>query len=345
MHEVLPELQSWLSDGKRVALATVVKVWGSAPRQAGSKLATSSAGDIAGSVSNGCVEGAVIEEARGVMESGVPRLLHFGVTNEEAWAVGLTCGGEIEVLVEPVRPGDAWQALESRIQAEEPVASVRYLGGGEHTQMTVAPDGTAVGTLGSPSLDVAATKASVEQLAELSSARISIAEGDGHTDVFVDVIAPPPRLILVGAGHVAIPLVALGNDLGYHTTVIDPRTAFATPERFAHADELLTEWPQEALARVPITRSTCAVVLSHDLKLDVPALEVLLRSPARYVGALGSKRTHAKRVAALEEAGLTDDEIARVHAPVGLDLGGRRPEEIALSILAQIVAVSYGRAG
>jgi len=344
MQEVLTDLRRWLEDGKRAALGTVVKVWGSAPRQSGSKLVVSSAGDISGSVSNGCVEGAVIEEAREVMQSGTPRLLHFGVTNEEAWAVGLTCGGEIEVLVEPVVDDEAWQQLVRSIEAEEPVVTARFLGKSDGVrQLVVRPDGSTAGSLGSEHMDAAATSRGQELLADMTSVRTVVEAGGESADLFFDVTAPQPRLVLIGAGHVAIPLVAMANAMGFHTIVVDPRTAFAAPERFRHADELIPEWPQEALARVPITRNTCVAVLSHDLKLDVPALEIVLRSPARYVGALGSKRTHAKRIAALEEKGLSDGEIARIHAPIGLDLGGRKPEEIALSILAQIVADGHGK--
>ncbi len=346
MREVLHYVERWRRDGKGVALATVVKVWGSAPRQPGAKMAVSSAGDVAGSVSGGCVEGAVVEAAQAVLAGGAPKLLSFGVSDEKAWSVGLSCGGEIEVFVEPVR-AEVFAELSRRLAAEEPALAATVVAGGEvGARLLLTADGGTLGTLGSPDLDREAERIGRGHLAGLTSARESVAAGgpDSKTgaDVFFDAMAPRPRLIAVGAGHVTIPLVAMAAAAGYETVVVDPRRAFATPERFAHADRLLAEWPDRALPAVGLHRATAVAVLSHDLKIDLPALRLALASPAGYIGALGSKKTHAKRIEALRADGFGDDQIARIHAPIGLPLGGRRPEEIALAILAEIVAAEHG---
>jgi xanthine dehydrogenase accessory factor len=350
MREVLHDVERWRRDGKGVALATVVKVWGSAPRQPGAKMAVSSAGEVAGSVSGGCVEGAVVEAAQGVLASGTPSLLSFGVSDEKAWSVGLSCGGEIEVFVEPVRD-EVFAEIARRLAAEEPVLTATVVAGGNvGARLVLTADGGTLGTLGAPELDREAERIGRGHLARLTCARETVetcapgAETGARVfgEVFFDAQAPRPRLVAVGAGHVTIPLVAMAAAAGFETVVVDPRRAFATPERFAHADRLLAEWPDRALPAVGLHRATAVAVLSHDLKIDLPALRLALRSPAGYIGALGSKKTHAKRIAALREDGFGDAEIARIHAPIGLPLGGRRPEEIALAILAEIVATEHG---
>ena len=347
MRELLPDIKSWRSDGKRIALATVVRAWGSAPRPLGSAMAISSAGEISGSVSGGCVEGAVAEEAQQVLASNQARLVEYGVSNETAWSVGLSCGGRIEIFIEPIpdpAPDVVFTLLTDRLASE--MVSVRAIvvaGPAAGRQLLIGDGQILAGSVGSPALDARILDRAAAGGGH-SSERLELTEDDQANDVFLELHLPRPKLLIVGAVHVAIHLVALGRRLGYATVVIDPRTAFATPERFADADVLSNQWPQEALAEEPLHETTCFVFLSHDLKIDLPGLEIALRSPALYVGALGSRKTHAKRVAALEELGFSPQEIDRISAPIGFDLGGRRAEEIALAIMAEIVAVRYGRA-
>ncbi len=235
--------------------------------------------------------------------------------------------------------------LERALAEPAPVVLATVLEGpGAGNQLLLRTEGVVAGGLGDPGLDAAAARIASELFAERASRRQTLTTAGAPVELFFEHLAPPPELIVVGAVHVAIPLVTFARVLGYATTVIDPRGAFATAERFAEADRLIREWPAEALAEVGLHEGSCVAVLSHDLKLDLPALEVALRSPARYIGALGSKKTQAKRVVALAEKGFTTEEIARIHSPIGLDLGGgRRAEEIALSVIAEIVRASHGR--
>jgi len=218
-------------------------------------------------------------------------------------------------------------------------------GTGPGRQMLLTPEGERRGSLGSPELDDEVARRSGELLAARRSERFQVSVGEGEWEIFIDVHLPRPRLVIVGAVHTAIPLLTLARTLGFATAVVDPRGVFATRERFAEADALIREWPDEAFEHLPLNEATAVVLLSHDLKLDLPALKIVLASPVFYIGALGSKKTHEKRVRALAEAGFGPEEIGRIHAPVGLDLGGRAPEEIALAILAEIVAVGHGRRG
>ncbi|HEC23045.1 MAG TPA: XdhC/CoxI family protein [Chloroflexi bacterium] len=341
MNEILDTLEGWLRRGKKIAVATVVETWGSSPRPVGSKLAVTSEGDIAGSVSAGCVEGAVIEAAQEVIETGQPRLLTFGVADEEAWEVGLACGGTIRVFVEPFSAfGGVYEALKRHLEAREPVAVISVLEGptGQlNRKLIVSPDGRPEGDLSLTPEQQERVVGAVRSLIEREEGG-TLELGEGLT-VFVDVYPPAPRLIIVGAVHIARLLVPMAGLLGFDTYVIDPRRAFATRERFPDATALLHEWPRKALARLPLDSFAYVVVLTHDPKLDDPALEVALASDARYVGALGSRRTHEKRVRRLREAGLSDEQLARLHAPIGIPLGGRSPAEIALSIMAEIVQV------
>lgn len=229
--------------------------------------------------------------------------------------------------------------LVEEIQAERLVALATLLAGpGKRAKLLVWPDRHA-GSLGDPALDEEALRVATVALARQQSERFVFRQGENEWDVFLDVFPPPPQLVIVGAVHIAIPLVTFAKALGFRTTVVDARRAFATPDRFAHADQLLIGWPADILPTLNLNESTCLVTLTHDEKLDNPALLVALNSPVRYIGALGSKRTHTSRVAALKAEGASDEQIARIHAPVGLDLGGRRPEEIAVAIVAQIVQV------
>jgi len=355
MPDLTADIEKWQGEGKRVALATIVHVWGSAPRPLGSRMAISSDGDIAGSVSGGCVEGAVVEAARTVIESGDPKLERFDVTNDEAWSVGLTCGGVLEVFIAVLDSGaKIHQALEEELAAEHISTLATVVDGpGAGSQLLIRSDGSRVGDLGSPDLNTWASWATDYDLRGDPAGRRTVETRDGEVtpekgpfdviDVFFETCGPLPKLIVIGAVHVAIPLVSFARTMGYRTIVVDPRTIFATEERFSHAHEIIVKWPEEALAEIGINETASVAVLSHDLKIDVPALRAALASPARYVGALGSKKTQAKRVVALQEAGVTDEQIARIHSPIGLDIGGRKAEEIALSVIAEIVAASHGR--
>lgn len=309
----LPKLAlDWHHAGRGVAIATVVQTWGSAPRPAGSQLVIDSAGAIAGSVSGGCVEGAVIIAAIDAIEDGQARLLEFGVSDDNAFAAGLACGGEIKVLVEPVGtalPVAILTELVARRARAEPVAYVTDLadGGPVLQTMPAFPDRFRMDRSG--------------------------IEDDGQT--FVCIHNPPLRLAIIGAVHVAQYLAPMARACGYAPVIIDPRPAFATQERFP--DETLVDaWPDAALQTLGLDGRTAVVTLSHDPKLDDPAIIAALWSDVFYLGCLGSKRTHAKRIARLQEGGFAQDALARIHGPVGLDLGGRQPSEIAVSIMAQI---------
>lgn len=342
MRDVKEKLDAWLAEGHDVMLATVVSVWGSAPRPPGSHLAYSSSGGIAGSVSGGCVEGAVIEEGQEILEHGESRLLSFGVEDELAWNVGLSCGGKIEVFCEKLDL-ELYGEIRTELEADR-LAALATVIAGEHRgrRLLLRDRAGSTGSLGTPALDLLAARLFEEQCTSFEARRETFEEDGESNQVFLEMLPPRPELIVVGAVHVAIPLVAIANLLGFRTVVVDPRTAFATRERFRHADDLLHEWPDEALRHVGIHRNTFVALLSHDPKLDVPAARVALEGKARYVGALGSKKTHQKRVQKLREAGVPEEQIARLHNPIGLDLGGRKAQEIAVAVIAEIVAVSHG---
>lgn len=310
---------AWHREGLGAALATVVETWGSAPRRVGAQLAIAGDGRIEGSVSGGCVEGAVIVEALEALEAGEHRLLTFGVSDGDAFAVGLACGGTIRVLVEPVGtvlPEEMLAELVAARAARLPVAyEVNLATGTRRLLRDGYPDRMRMDRSGF--------------------------EEDGQT--FVAVHNPPLRLIVVGAVHIAQALVPMARIAGYDPAVIDPRDTFASPARFPET-RLLHDWPDEAVAELGLDTRTALVLLTHDPKLDDPALEAGLRANCFYIGALGSTRTHAKRVARMQAAGFGDDQIARIHGPVGLDIGAASPAEIAVSILAEMTAVLRGRA-
>jgi xanthine dehydrogenase accessory factor len=286
------------------------------------------------------VEGAVVQEALAVLASGRPRLVEYGIADELAVSVGLACGGTIGVWIEPLRPTPFVEA----VRAARLAAQVTVLKGSNcGAAMTILGDGTVAGSLGDGKLDGEARAFALQAMASQRAERLTVAAEYDTVELFVDVEAPPPKLIVVGAVHIAIPLVTFARVLGFHTIVLDARTAFATPERFGHADVLRTGWPADVLPELDVDEASYFVVLTHDAKIDDPALLFACRSPARYIGALGSRRTHADRVARLKEAGLTDAEVARIRAPIGLDIGARRPEEIAIAIMAEIVAAANGK--
>jgi xanthine dehydrogenase accessory factor len=343
MRDIFADLDRWRERGDRIAVATVVQTWGSAPRAAGSKMALTPDNDIAGSVSGGCVEGAVYETGTEVIATGTPQLLHFGVADETAWEVGLACGGMIDVFVEPFDPAlhEFWRGLLA--DDERSAAIVTVIKGQPNLlghKLMLSEDGKVSGELGG-GLDEAATSAARAAMAEGPSRRVPL----GESEIFIEVISPAPTLVVVGGAHISIALTAIARTLGYRTIVIDPRRAFGTETRFPHVDKLIQEWPDEALSQIKITSSTAVAMLTHDPKLDDPALKIVLPGPAFYVGALGSRTTQAKRRARLLAEGLTEAQLDRLHGPIGIDIGGRTPEEIALSVMAEIVAARNKQGG
>ena len=303
---------AWHRAGKGAALATVVETWGSAPRRVGSQLAISGAGEIAGSVSGGCVEGAVVVEAVEAIETGKPVLLDYGVSDGDAFAVGLACGGTIRVLVEPIGSVMPEALLSDLVLARDARVPVAYVTG---------PDGRRLERQGHD--------------ARFRMDRSGFEE-DGAT--FVAIHNPPLRLIIVGAVHIAQALVPMARIAGYDPLLIDPRESFGSETRFP-GETVVQDWPDEGVRAFGLDARSALVLLTHDPKLDDPALIEALRSEVFYIGALGSTRTHAKRVARLQEAGFSEAEIARIHGPIGLDIGAAGPSEIAVSILAEMTRV------
>ena len=311
MREILDELRAWNQSGEQIALATVVETWGSSPRPLGSRMAVTRSGKMAGSVSNGCIEGAVFEEAQKVLKSGEPKIAAFGVADDVAFEVGLACGGHIEVFVQPL---DAVQKqLIGMLEKDEPATLRTNLVTGESQLVVGTPPGT------------------------------ELARRDG--DWFIEPFRRPAHLIIVGAIHIAIPLHRLAKLMGYRVTVVDARAKFATKERFPDADELIVGWPDEAMAKIAVDNSTYVVILTHDPKFDLPALRSVLTKDAGYIGAIGSRKTNQNRFDALRKEGFSEEQLARVHGPIGLDLGSRAAEETALGILAEITAVRFGGSG
>ncbi|MCX7683244.1 MAG: XdhC/CoxI family protein [Anaerolineae bacterium] len=332
MQDIAGELRRWLADGESIALATVVWAEGSSPRAPGARLAVTASGRFCGSVSGGCVDGAVLAEAQEVLAGAPFKRLRYGVVDESGWDVGLACGGTIEVFVEPLVA--IHRHLLDALAAETPVAFCTRLSDAAH--LLAWADGRIEGEL-----------ALTVTLPDFRSATSPVAtlHHRPEGDLFCELFMPPPCLIVVGAVHIAVPLVSLARVLGFRTRVIDARRAFADPERFPQADEVLATWPQEVLDAEQLGPQHYIVVLTHDPKFDLPTLEIALRSRAGYIGLLGSLSTQMRRKAALAAMGFSEEELARIHGPVGLDLGGNTPEEIALAIMAEIVAARHGRRG
>ncbi len=342
MQEVIAEIEAWRNEGKKVALATVVKAYGSAPRPAGAKMAIAETTDFAGSVSGGCVELAVIDEALEVLKTGRPKLVSYGITQDMLWEVGLACGGIIHVFIEPFDAGaEIFDALKGRVEARAPtvvatvVRSESWLG----RKALITEEGVVLGSLGDPELDrqvvADGLRALEAERPEVKAYRV----GDQEVEVFFDPYPAPPKLVILGGVHTAIPLARMAKEVGFQVIVADPRAKFANRERFPTADQVLVAWPDEALAQIGVDRSTYIAILTHDPKIDEPALKAALNSSARYIGAIGARKTHAERVEKLRSWGFTDEQIGRIHAPIGLSIGAVTPEEIAVSILAEIIAV------
>ncbi|MCX4584892.1 XdhC/CoxI family protein [Streptomyces sp. NBC_01481] len=352
MLDIADELNRWVEQGREFAVATVVAVGGSAPRQPGAALAVDSDGTAIGSVSGGCVEGAVYELCQQSLEDGLTVLERFGYSDEDAFAVGLTCGGIIEILVTPVRGGVFPAALAAAAQGEA-AALARITDGPPELMgraLLVRPDGSYEGALGGhPELDRTAAGEARALLDAGRTATVTIGEDGARCGrpltLLVESSVPAPRMIVFGAIDFASALVRVGKFLGHHVTVCDARPVFATAARFPEADEIVVDWPHRYLESTEVDGRTVLCVLTHDAKFDVPLLELALRLPVAYVGAMGSRRTHEDRNKRLREVGVTELELARLRSPIGLDLGARTPEETALSIAAEIVANRRGGSG
>ncbi|MFD0058158.1 XdhC family protein [Streptomyces sp. NPDC005047] len=357
MLDIADELNRWVEQGRDFAVATVVAVGGSAPRQPGAALAVDADGTAIGSVSGGCVEGAVYELCRQSLEDGETVLERFGYSDEDAFAVGLTCGGVIDILVTPVRAADpARPVLAAALAASargEAAAVARVVSGPAELMgraLLVHPDGSRAGGFGAhPELDRTVAAEAGAFLDAGRTGTLEIGEQGSRCGapltLLIESSVPAPRMIVFGAIDFASALVRAGKFLGYHVTVCDARPVFATRLRFPDADEIVVEWPHEYLRRTEVDARTVLCVLTHDAKFDIPLIKLALRLPVAYIGAMGSRRTHLDRNARLREVGVSDLELARLRSPIGLDLGARTPEETALSIAAEIVATRRGGTG
>jgi xanthine dehydrogenase accessory factor len=357
VRDLLPHIRQWYTDGDRFAVATVIDTFHSAPRQPGAAMAVSADGVAVGSVSGGCVEADVYEVAREVIQTGLPSVRRYGVSDDDVFAVGLTCGGVIEVLVQPVDLASFadFEAVADAVDSGRPVAVATVVTTGDHRlgqRLVIWPDEVA-GSLGDSRLDAAVVEDAAGMLDQGATAiRYYGAQGEcRRTDVavFVQAFTPPPRMFVFGAIDFAVAMARVGKFLGYHVTVCDARGVFATRLRFPEADEVVVSWPHrflaEALEQGLVDRRTVLCVLTHDPKFDVPLLEVALRTDAGYIGAMGSRRTHDDRLSRLRAAGVTEAELARLSSPIGLDIGARTPEETAISIAAEIIATRCDASG
>ncbi len=358
MRDVLAELRGWLESGQPFTVVTVTRTWQSAPRPAGAVMGVNAGGQVVGSLSGGCVEGSAYELAKEVLADGVPRTAHYGVTGSDAAAVGLACGGEIDVLARRVDPAQTSGQVLARtlaaIAADDGVVLATIAtpeDGSAGATLAVGRD-WAQGSLGNERLDSTLV---ADARARLDAGETGIStygpqgeRGADDLEVFLSVHARRPRMIVAGAIDFAVAVCRLGAFLGYDVTLVDARGVFATRQRFPDADRVVVSWPhrylQAEIDAGQVESSSAVIVLTHDHKFDVPMLEVALRSAAGYVGAMGSRRTHDERVDRLRELGLSAAELARLRSPIGLDLGGRTPQETAVSILAEVIAQRRGGA-
>ena len=358
MQELIETLDGWRAEGAVVGRAVVVRTFGSAPRPEGAVLLVTEDGRIAGSVSGGCVEGAAAEEILAARKSGRERVIRYGISDEQAWDVGLACGGTIDVLISPAVPEEAaaaardardgrgqGRAVVTRLPVDAPPAAFGKHAPGEGSvpsrALVVHADGRLEGTLGTAAADAALADAARSCLLTGISRTVDIA----GAQLFIEAYPARPRLVVVGAVEVARILVRLAKELGYETVVIDGRAAFATEARFPDVDRLIVGWPDEVADEIGLGPSDAVAVLTHDVKFDEPAIVAALARGCRYVGAVGSRKTQADRRARLHEAGVAPADLDRLRGPIGLDLGGRLPAETALSILAEVVAERRGGGG
>jgi xanthine dehydrogenase accessory factor len=353
MRELLDQVRAWQAEEVELARAVVIRTFGSSPRPEGANLVVTADGRLAGSVSGGCVEGAAVEEIQRARAAGVARVIRYGISDEQAWDVGLACGGTIDVLVEPVLrpevleaaggPGGVAVVIPLPADAPPPALGPHERGAGEPPApaLTVAESGASTGSTGIPEADAAIELAAREVLARGGSTTVEAA----GRQWFVEGYAARPRLVIVGAVQVAMPLARIAGELGYGVVVVDGRAAFATRERFPDVDALVVGWPDEVAEQIGLGPGDAVAVLTHDVKFDEPAIVEALRRGCRYVGAIGSRKTQAARRARLVAAGVGEADLDRLRGPIGLDLGGRAPAETALAIMGEIVAARYGGTG
>ncbi len=358
MKEVIQEIQHWFAQGHEVAIATVVAKAGSSPRELGAVLAVNDAGEVAGSVSGGCVESAVVDEAIACLADGTPRLLSYGMTDELGLSMGLTCGGTTYIFVDRLQPGLFFDSLVTAIRNQSAFALCTVVSGpniGAKTLIFADSSQPAISSRSDSTLDpLVFQEAKVfltKGLTQLRGRGDLEAWDPGETastqatQVFIQSFLPPPRLIIIGAIDFSSALCQVGKLLGYHVTICDARSRFATVARFPQADQVEIEWPHHYIGSTAIDSRTAIVVLTHDPKFDIPALRAAVRTTAGYIGAIGSRRTHSDRVRRLQEIGMDPADIARISSPIGLDIGANTPEETAVSIFAEIIALRSGRQG
>lgn len=337
MFDILNTVTEWLEDDQQIYVATVTETWGSSPRRAGAKMAFRPDLSLIGSVSGGCIESAVIEEGLALAPHIMAKHLSYGVSDDMAWNVGLSCGGQIQVYVEPLDQ-EWWQILTKRYARREISYVVSVVSGDRIGQKVIFSDNFML-LYTSHDLDSAQIEVLTQAARESSEPR-QITQDD--VVLFVDILQPPPHLIIVGGNHVALPLSAIAKTLGYSVFLIDPRRAFASKSRFGEVDAIHHTYPDKALPQIGIDEQTYIVVLTHDPKIDDPALIATLNSNAAYIGVLSSRKTHEQRKARLEQAGVPPEQLKRLHVPIGLSIGSKSPEEIAVSIMAEIIAVKNG---
>lgn len=341
MKDLLTTAREWTAAGDRVVMATLVRVDGSAPRGEGAKMLVAASGAVEGSVSGGCVEAAVAEEAREVHEGGQARIVTYGINRAMMWDVGLACGGKIEVLVEPL-PDLTLLERCFAFGANAALCTSLAAGGKDAAAKAIVfADGQMAGSLGDAGVDAELRVAARAQIERGMSKTVSIA----GREIFIDVVAPRERLIIVGAVHISVCLCAMATDAGFAVTVIDPRERLNNRDRFPRAAALLVGWPEDELPKLTLDEHAYLAILTHDEKFDDPSLEIALRAHPRYVGAIGSKKTHAARRERLLAAGFSHGAVDGVRGPIGLDIGAQSPEEIAVAILAEMIATKYGHRG
>jgi xanthine dehydrogenase accessory factor len=353
MREIIPTIQSWLKSGRKMAMATVIRVERSSPRPMGSKMIVSNQGDMEGSISGGCVESSVVEEALVSIKDGKPRILHYGIDDSDPWSVGLACGGKIDVFVEPLFDNrlingftlDFFQKCIELVNKEECFDICFVISNNNQANRGILFQkewvaGNSIGFWSNLFSESSIKKIStITEPVNLKSEQ----EKEAETLVFIEPVFPQPKMIVVGAVHIGVSLTFFAKKLGYKTIVIDPRKAFLSKERFPDADQLIQKWPQDVLPTIDINCRDCIAVLSHDEKIDLPAIAEALKSSAGYIGMLGSKKTKSERFTVLESSGINKSELQRVHGPIGLDIKAAEPAEIAISIMAEIIATKRAK--
>ena len=345
--EIFLQILNWLDEGKNAAIATVIQKQGSALRGIGSKMAISSKMEMAGSVSGGCVEGAVVQEALKVMKTGRNVIVDYGISDETAWSVGMTCGGKIKILIQPIEKNrekgltrEILHKISELESSDKPFCALSLISGKDTGDTAIIADGKLI--YSKEELQWMDQNL-IEKVFTLERTQTSGIITNGSLEVFADFSFSKPRLVIIGAVHIALSLVKMARICGFSTVIIDPRKVFASPARFQDVDDLVIEWPADGLARIGLNDRDYLLALSHDDKLDLPAIQIALDRKVRYIGMLSSQKTRDGRFAQLKNQGYSSKELKRIHAPVGLGLGARTPEEIALSILAEITAFRYGK--